>query len=51
MVAKKFIIIPLIVSLILLVPFIAMQFTDEINWKPFDFVVAGLLLLGANPPV
>lgn len=29
---------------ILLIPIIAMQFTDEINWGFIDFVVMGLLL-------
>lgn len=33
------------VVFILLVPIIAMQFSDEVNWSPFDFVVAGGLLL------
>jgi len=32
--------------LILLVPLIAMQFTDEVNWSLSDFVVAALLLFG-----
>jgi hypothetical protein len=35
----------LTVVLLLLVPFIAMQFTDEVNWSLFDFLVAGFLLL------
>lgn len=32
---------------VLLVPFIAMQFTSEVNWSPGDFLVAGVLLFGA----
>lgn len=35
----------LTVVLLLLVPLIAMQFTDEVNWSLFDFIVAGVLLL------
>ncbi|RDV12612.1 hypothetical protein DXT99_22385 [Pontibacter diazotrophicus] len=38
--------IVLAVVFILLIPLIAMQFTEEVNWNLFDFVVAGVLLLG-----
>ena len=33
---------------ILLIPLIAMNFTNDVNWKIFDFVVAGILLVGAG---
>jgi hypothetical protein len=33
---------------LLLVPLLAMRFTDEVNWTPFDFAVAGVLLLGTG---
>jgi hypothetical protein len=32
----------------LLVPFVAMQLTEEVNWSPGDFVVAGALLFLAG---
>ena len=38
----------LMTGLILLLPLIAMQFSDEVNWSPADFVVAGVLLFGAG---
>lgn len=31
-------------GLLLLVPYVAMQFTDEVNWAIGDFLVMGLLL-------
>ena len=34
------------VVLILLVPLIAMLFTNEVKWGVFDFVIMGMLLLG-----
>ncbi len=35
-------------TLILLVPLIVMQFTDEVKWNWFDFTVIGCLLIGAG---
>lgn len=34
------------VFLLLFIPLIAMQFTNEVNWTIIDFMVAGGLLLG-----
>lgn len=47
-VTKKIGIVVLVTAAILLVPFIAMQFTGEVNWSAFDFVVAGVLLGGTG---
>lgn len=33
---------------LLLIPLIAMQFTNEVNWKFGDFVIAGFLLAGIS---
>ncbi len=45
---KRFKAIVLTVAFLLLVPLIAMQFTNEVNWTLFDFVAAGGLLLGTG---
>jgi hypothetical protein len=35
-------------ALILLLPLVAMQFTDEVNWDVADFAFAGALLIGVG---
>jgi len=41
---KHIVIILIAVACILLIPFIGMQFTEEVNWSISDFVVMGTLL-------
>lgn len=38
----------LIVALVLLIPLLAMQFSEEVNWSPTDFAVAGALLFSGG---
>lgn len=45
---NRLIFILLSVAFLLLIPLIAMQFTNEISWTPFDFIIAGILLLGTG---
>ncbi|HZF63877.1 MAG TPA: hypothetical protein VEZ55_05320 [Chitinophagaceae bacterium] len=45
---KRLVGIVLSVMLLLLVPLVAMQFTDEVNWSLFDFLIGGFLLLGTG---
>lgn len=45
---KRFIGILAVIGILLLIPFVAMKITGEVAWSTFDFVVAGVLLLGAG---
>lgn len=36
------------IAIILCIPLIAMQFTNEVNWSATDFVAMGILLLSAG---
>lgn len=35
-------------GLLLLLPLVAMQFTNEVNWTFSDFIIAGILLFGTG---
>ncbi|MBX9746379.1 MAG: hypothetical protein K2X34_05730 [Hyphomonadaceae bacterium] len=45
---QKLIGLAVIIGLLLLVPFVAMQFTDEVAWTVTDFVTAASLLFGTG---
>lgn len=46
--SRSVVIIVVATAFILLLPLLAMQFTDEVAWGPVDFAVAGALLLGTG---
>jgi dipeptide/tripeptide permease len=45
---KRLILIQAGVVALLLIPLIAMQFTKEVDWNIFDFVIMGILLSGTG---
>ena len=45
---KRLINVLLTTAILLLIPLIAMQFTDAVNWTLSDFIVAATLLLGTG---
>ena len=45
---KPLLLVALATVLLLLVPAVAMQFTNEVVWGPGDFLVAAILLFGAG---
>ena len=45
---KRLIAIMFAVTFILLIPFVSMQFTNEVNWTLSDFAIAGVLLISTG---
>lgn len=37
-----------VAAILLSIPFFAMQFTNEVKWNWFDFLIAGILLFGTG---
>ncbi len=48
MLTKTSLILLSIILLLLLIPLIAMQFSNDVNWSIMDFVAAGVLLFGTG---
>lgn len=40
--------IAVVTGLILMIPLVAMQFTAEVDWNLFDFVIMGTLIFGTG---
>lgn len=45
---KRLLVMVVTALLLLLLPLVAMQFTDEVNWSTSDFVAMGTLLLSLS---
>jgi hypothetical protein len=45
---KRLVGILVAVTVLLLIPLTAMQFTNEVDWNLFDFIIMGILLLGTG---
>jgi energy-converting hydrogenase Eha subunit A len=45
---KRAVIITIVIAVLLLIPAIAMQFTNEVNWETSGFIIAAALLSGTG---
>ena len=45
---KSLLLVAFATAVLLLVPLVAMQFSEEVNWTSMDFAVAGFLLFGSG---
>lgn len=45
---KRLVGILVAMTVLLLIPLTAMQFTNEVDWNLFDFILMGILLLGTG---
>jgi len=45
---RRLFLILTVAGTLLLLPFAAMQFSEQVRWTEFDFLVAGILLMGAG---
>lgn len=45
---KRILSIALMVGALLLIPFIGMQFSEDVDWSGFDFLIMGILLLATG---
>lgn len=45
---KSLIVIGIVTAILLSIPLIAMQFTEQVDWSPSDFVIMGVLVFGTG---